>query len=74
MPGFFEIKSAHWSIWAIFASVVMVFTGFAMVMMDDFGTSSGTARPPVIRCNVTDYAAEITQEDICVVDSQPQKL
>ena len=62
MPGFFDIKSADWTVWAIFASVIMVFTGFTMVMMDDFGSSTTKASNPVIKCTVTDYSAEITRE------------
>jgi len=64
MPGFFDIKSDKWPVWGLFASVLVVFVGFTLVIRD-FGSSKNVPGQPALKCDNPEctYAENLTREE-----------
>ena len=64
MAGFFDVKSNKWPVWGLFASVLVVFVGFTLVIRD-FGSAKNTPDQPALKCDNPDctFAEQRTREE-----------
>ncbi|MCH9022147.1 MAG: hypothetical protein IID32_05230 [Planctomycetes bacterium] len=64
MPGFFDVKSEKWPVWGLFASVLVVFVGFTLVIRD-FGSPDNVPNQPALKCDNPDctFAEKRTREE-----------